>query len=162
MFLDDHAFQSANTDQFIDYLAKNMLSLNPDAVTQTELDACLNKPGIPEFATRTQAQGFALVDAARSGRSADGRLPDKRNIDHWVTQQWVHFLSGLGEQLKPEQLEKLDQAYHFTGTPNGEIAMRLYPLVIRSGPARSGQVHRACRSAQVDSAGLRRIAEEPE
>jgi hypothetical protein len=50
-----------------------------------------------------------------------------------VTQQWVHFLSGMGATLKPEQLKQLDAAYHFTGTPNGEIAMRWYPLAIRSG-----------------------------
>jgi hypothetical protein len=32
-----------------------------------------------------------------------------------------------------EKLAQLDKAYHFTGTANGEIAMRWYPLAIRSG-----------------------------
>ncbi|WP_455357593.1 leukotriene A4 hydrolase C-terminal domain-containing protein, partial [Streptomyces sp. SYSU K217416] len=32
-----------------------------------------------------------------------------------------------------EKLAALDKGYHFTGTPNGEIAMRWYPLAIRSG-----------------------------
>ena len=35
-------------------------------------------------------------------------------------------------ELKPEQLAALDAAYHFTGTPNGEIAQRWYPLSERS------------------------------
>jgi hypothetical protein len=47
----------------------------------------------------------------------------------------VHFLEGLPETLKPEQLKQLDDAYHFTGTPNGEIAQRWYPLTVRSGYA---------------------------
>jgi len=47
----------------------------------------------------------------------------------------VHFLEGMPETLKPEQLAQLDAAYKFTGTPNGEIAMRWYPLAERSGYA---------------------------
>jgi hypothetical protein len=39
----------------------------------------------------------------------------------------------MPETLKPEQLKQLDDAYHFTGTPNGEIAQRWYPLTVRSG-----------------------------
>ena len=38
----------------------------------------------------------------------------------------------MPETLKPEQLAALDTAYHFTGTPNGEIAQRWYPLTVRS------------------------------
>lgn len=60
-------------------------------------------------------------------------LPNKQVTSEWGTQEWVHFLSGMGATLKPEQLKQLDEAYHFTGTPNGEIAMRWYPLAIRSG-----------------------------
>src|SRR5690606_31663078 len=43
------------------------------------------------------------------------------------------FLESMGDTLRVEQLEQLDQAYGFTGTANGEIAMRWYPLAIRSG-----------------------------
>ena len=31
-WFDDHAFQSATTDQFVDYLKKNLLPKNPNAV----------------------------------------------------------------------------------------------------------------------------------
>ena len=39
----------------------------------------------------------------------------------------------MPETLTTEQLAALDKAYHFTGTPNGEIAQRWYPLAVRSG-----------------------------
>jgi hypothetical protein len=39
----------------------------------------------------------------------------------------------MGDKLTVEQIKQLDDAYHFTGTANGEIAMRWYPLTIRSG-----------------------------
>ena len=45
----------------------------------------------------------------------------------------MHFIEGMPETLKTEQLAALDAAYSFTGTPNGEIAQRWYPLAVRSG-----------------------------
>jgi leukotriene-A4 hydrolase len=51
----------------------------------------------------------------------------------WSTQEWVHFIDNMPETLTPEQLKQLDSAYKFTGTPNGEIAQRWYPLTVRSG-----------------------------
>jgi hypothetical protein len=45
----------------------------------------------------------------------------------------VHFIEGLPPVMKPEQLAQLDGVFHFTGTPNGEIAQRWYPLAVRSG-----------------------------
>ncbi|SEK49126.1 Aminopeptidase N [Pseudoxanthomonas sp. GM95] len=132
-WFDDHSFKSETTDVFVDYLKKNLLPKNPNAVTAEELDTWLNKPGIPPFAIKAQSRGFALVDTARIAWLGSGTLPAKQATDDWETQQWVRFIDGLGDTIKPEQLKQLDDAYHFTGTPNGEIAMRWYPLAIRSG-----------------------------
>ncbi|MFT3754654.1 MAG: M1 family metallopeptidase [Pseudoxanthomonas sp.] len=132
-WFDDHAFQSANTDQFIDYLKKNLLPKNPNAVSNDELDAWLHQPGIPAVAIKAQSRGFASVDTARIAWLGSGQLPSVEVTGDWVTQQWVRFIEGLGDKLKVEQLKQLDEAWHFTGTANGEIAMRWYPLAIRSG-----------------------------
>ena len=51
------------------------------------------------------------------------RLPD---------QEWVYFLEGLPATVNPERLVELDQTFRFTGTANGEIAQRWYPLTVRS------------------------------
>jgi len=134
-WFDDHAFQSANTDQFVEYLRKNLLAKSPNAVSDAELDAWLNQPGIPPFAIKAQSRGFAIVDTARIAWLGSGTLPDPQVTRDWTTQQWVHFIEGLGDTAKPEQLKQLDGAYKFTGTANGEIAMRWYPLAIRSGYA---------------------------
>src|SRR5690606_16125300 len=40
-------------------------------------------------------------------------------------------------------LAALDAAFHFTGTPNGEIAMRWYPLAVRSGYAEAREATEA-------------------
>jgi hypothetical protein len=121
------------TDAFVDDLKNNLLPRNPNAVTAQELDAWLDQPGIPPSAPRAQSRGFALVDTARIAWLGSGTLPSSQVTEQWVTQQWVHFIEGLGETQPLDKLKQLDATYHFTGTPNGEIAMRWYPLAIRSG-----------------------------
>ena len=132
-WFDDHAFQSADSDQFVAYLKKNLLPKNPNAVRPEELDAWLNQPGIPAFAPQAQSRTFSNVDTARIAWRGSALLPNAQITSEWGTQAWVHFLEGMGEALKPEQLGQLDAAYKFTGTANGEIAMRWYPLALRSG-----------------------------
>ena len=39
----------------------------------------------------------------------------------------------MPKTLKPEQLVELDGVFRFTGTGNGEVAQRWYPLAVRSG-----------------------------
>jgi leukotriene-A4 hydrolase len=132
-WFDDHAFQSANTDQFVVYLKKNLLDKKPGAVTDAELKAWLDEPGIPAFATKARSRNFSIVDTARIAWQGSGTLPSAQITGEWVTQEWVHFIDGLGKTLPVDKLAALDKAYHFTGTANGEIAMRWYPLAIRSG-----------------------------
>ncbi len=132
-WFDDHAFQSANTDQFVVYLKKNLLDKKPGAVTDAELKAWLDEPGIPAFATKARSRNFSIVDTGRIAWQGSGTLPSPQITGEWVTQEWVHFIDGLGKTLPVDKLAALDKAYHFTGTANGEIAMRWYPLAIRSG-----------------------------
>ncbi|TQU03793.1 M1 family aminopeptidase, partial [Xanthomonas perforans] len=106
-WFDDHAFQSATTDQFVDYLKKNLLDKHPNTVSAAEVDAWLKQPGIPAFAAKARSRSFSIVDTARIAWSGSGTLPNKQVTSEWGTQEWVHFLSGMGATLKPEQLKQL-------------------------------------------------------
>jgi leukotriene-A4 hydrolase len=132
-YFDHFAFQSITTAQFAEYAKANLLDRYPDKVTQEEFNTWLYEPGIPSVAPSIASPGLATVDRARQKWLADGTLPGSNLTSHWVTQEWVHFLGGLPDTLTAEQLAALDAAYHFTGTSNGEIAQRWYPLTVRSG-----------------------------
>lgn len=152
-WFDDHAFQSANTDQFVEYLKKNLLSKKPGAVTEAELKAWLDEPGIPAFATKARSRNFSIVDTARISWEGSKKLPSPQITSEWGTQEWVHFIDGMGKTLSVEQLAALDRAYHFTGTANGEIAMRWYPLAIRSGYAEANEA----AGAFIERVGRRKL-----
>ena len=132
-YFDHFAFQSISTQQFADYAKANLLDKYPGKVTQAEFDAWLYEPGVPSTAPQTSSTAFDDIDAARTAWLEKGTLPDAAVTAKWNTHEWVHFIEGMPETLKPEQLAALDAAYHFTGTPNGEIAQRWYPLAVRSG-----------------------------
>jgi aminopeptidase N len=132
-YFDHFAFQSISSQQFADYAKANLLDKYPGKVTQAEFDEWLHEPGVPATAPQVTSARFDAVDAARKGFLDAGTLPATAATKQWSTQEWVHFIEGMPETLKPEQLAALDAAYHFTGTPNGEIAQRWYPLAVRSG-----------------------------
>lgn len=132
-YFDHFAFQSIDTETFVGYLREHLLTLVPDAVTAAELDAWLYQPGIPKFAEAATSARFAAVD-----RAAERWLKQRigaHEIDStgWSTQEWVRFLERMPQKLSARRLLDLDDAFKLTGTSNGEIAQRWYPLAERSG-----------------------------
>jgi len=132
-YFDHFAFQPITTEMFLAYANEHLLAANPGKVSQAELEEWVYEPGIPDSAPATDSARFDAVDAARSAWLEDGTLPAADATDAWSTQEWVHFIEGMPETLEQEQLAALDAAYAFTGTSNGEIAQRWYPLAVRSG-----------------------------
>ncbi|WP_051176373.1 M1 family metallopeptidase [Luteimonas mephitis] len=132
-YFDHFAFQSISSEQFADYAEANLLRKYPGKVSQEEFDEWLYQPGVPATAPKVLARKFGVVDSARLAWLGSGELPPPVITGAWSTQEWVHFIEAMPETLGVEQLAQLDGAYHFTGTPNGEIAQRWYPLAVRSG-----------------------------
>lgn len=132
-YFNHFAFQSINSAQFAKYAQQNLLLKYPNIVSQAEFDAWLYDPGIPPTAPQTQARRFGVVDSARLAWLGTGQLPPEAITKTWTTQEWVHFIESLPDTLTMDQLTQLDGAYAFTGTMNGEIAQRWYPLAVRGG-----------------------------
>ena len=82
---------------------------------------------IHTFVVPPRARGNAKHEAEQRRRRVD--FIDAKT---WSTQEWSRFLDGLPPTLSPAQLAELDASFHLTGTANGEIAMRWYPLTVRS------------------------------
>lgn len=132
-YFDHFAFQSIHSGQFVDYLRAELMAREPEAISALELDAWLHEPGIPEFAVAATSARFAAVDVARSNFLNSKVTAAELPTTAWTTQEWVHFLEGLPSRMDGAQLVELDAAFSFTGTRNGELAQRWYPLTVRSG-----------------------------
>lgn len=132
-YFNHFAFQSITTVDFLQYAKANLLDKHPGKVTEQELERWVYEPGIPADAPRVESRGFSVVDAGRLAWLGSAQLPGAAVTREWTTQEWVHFIEAMPETLTAAQLKQLDDAYSFTGTPNGEIAQRWYPLTVRSG-----------------------------
>ena len=64
-YFDRYAFRSINSDDFVAHLQEHLLEPHPGVVTEAEISAWLNEPGIPSFARRAVSERFQAVDEAR-------------------------------------------------------------------------------------------------
>jgi len=132
-YFDHFAFQSISSDDFLAYLNTQLLATAPDVVSAAEIDAWLRQPGIPKFASEAHSARFEAVDAAATRWVKRRIAANEIDTAKWGTQEWVHFIEQLPKKLPAKRLIELDDSFQFTGTANGEIAQRWYPLAERSG-----------------------------
>jgi hypothetical protein len=132
-WFDEHAFKSVTTDDFLAFLRRELLARNPGKLTEAELAAWIAGPGLPDTAVPAVSPRLAAVDVAREAWLERRTAAAELDTAKWITQEWVHFLEGLPADIDATRLLELDGAFRFTGTPNGEIAQRWYPITVRAG-----------------------------
>lgn len=131
-YFERFTFQSITTADFIEYLKKNLLDQNPQLASQIPLDEWITKPGLPASAPKPQSDAFAKVEA-QAKEWLEGKTPAaKLQTGGWSTQEWLHFLKFLPQQLNANQMKELDQAFGMTKAGNAEIAQQWLVISIRN------------------------------
>jgi leukotriene-A4 hydrolase len=131
-YFERFAFQSITTDDFIAHLKKNLFDPNPQLAAKIPLEEWIYKPGLPASAPKPQSDAFAKVES-QAKEWLDGKTPAaKLQTKQWSTQEWLHFLRFLPQQLTAKQLKELDQAFGLTKIGNAEIAHQWLLISIRN------------------------------
>ncbi len=130
-YFEHFAFKSITTEQFNQYLAENLLDRFPGLVTQSQVLAWENAPGISADAPLPVSSAFSQVEDARSGWLGGRLQPKKFGLD-WTPQEWLYFLDDMPAELNAKELEGLDQAYGLTRSANAEVERSWLELVIRN------------------------------
>ena len=79
-WFDEHAFQSATTEEFLAFLKTNLLASKPGAVTDAQIQEWLHTEGMPAFAVLPTSDAFAKVGAG-ARRVAEGRFDRRARED---------------------------------------------------------------------------------
>lgn len=132
-WFDQHAFQSVTTDQFVDYLRKNLLSKNPSLMSDAELEEWLYAPGIPASAPRVTSTRLAALDAVRASWLKGETPTAKLETKNWNATEWQKFLNDIDGKATAAQMKELDQAFGLGKTTNNEVAFRFYRASINAG-----------------------------
>lgn len=120
-YFNQFAFTSITTEVFIDYLNKNLISKNPDAFKDFNLEEWIYKPGIPSNCPVIKSERFELVDKQFS-LYAEGIPAKDLKTNTWSTQEWLRFIFQIDSAITLNQIKDLDNTFHFTDSKNSEIA----------------------------------------
>ncbi len=112
-YFSQHAFQSMTTEQFLDDLKTR---LNPDV----DIQAWIYGPGLPDNCPTVTTSELLRVEQQAEAFQR-GALPQTLKTDNWTTHHWLHFLRSLDPPLTTQQMQSLDDAFHFTKSRNAEI-----------------------------------------
>lgn len=125
------AFQSITTEQFREYLSLNLLNKHPNIVSEAEVDTWIEGQGLPSFLAPPNSHAFDDVDLQRQ-TWLEGKVSAKAlKTKTWTVHQWLRFISEMPRiNLHQAKLAELDNAFHFTGTSNSEIAFAWYSLAL--------------------------------
>ena len=104
----------------------------PQLATRIPVAQWINEPGIPASAPNPTSPAFGRVEEQAKrwlrGETPASRLP----VAKWSTQEWLHFLKSLPQDLDHKKMEELDQAFHLTRSGNSEIAFQWLLMSIRN------------------------------
>jgi len=130
-YFDAHAFQSLTTETFVNYLQKNLLNKNPNIVSREEVEQWIFKAGLPKNAPEPKSDAFAKVEAQANDYLSGKIAVTAINTTSWTTQEWLHFLKTMPENLGTEKMSELDKAFNFTRIGNSEIAFQWLMMSIK-------------------------------
>jgi aminopeptidase N len=130
-WFDEHAFESATTEQFLAFLNANLLAAKPGVVTDAQVQEWLHTETVPAFAVLPASDAFANVEQARDAWLAGGPIDAlAKTASAWSTQEWMHFVDSLPRKMDATRLTALDRQFKLTESGNSEIAHVWFRLAI--------------------------------
>lgn len=131
-YFNEHAFQTMTTEYMLDYLDKNLLSINPEWKDKIKIDQWVYAPGIPDNYPVIENKRFKEVDK-QVALFLDGKTASDLSTEKWSTYEWLQFLNKMPEDLNIERMKDLDEQFYLTQTGNSEIADAWFLQALKSG-----------------------------
>jgi aminopeptidase N len=117
----EYAFGTITTEEFLDYLDLELLSLEDSPVTREQAEQWTYGPGLPETAIIPESENLTIAAGmARAWSEGDIELEEVPVAD-WSPQATIHFINSLPADLANERLAALDAGWGLSETSNAEI-----------------------------------------
>lgn len=123
----DFAFQSLTTEQFQDYMERELVLPNPGRVSREEIMQWLYAPGLPDNSPRPQVAAFERVAEAQERWFAGETI----DISAWSIHERLYFLSNLPEDVSQNQLARMDREFNLTHTKNNSVLSNWLVIAIQ-------------------------------
>lgn len=130
-YFDQHAFQPMTAEEFLRELRADLLDGDQALEAEIRPEEWVYEPGLPDNAPVETAARFAKVEEEVHAFE-HGTSPSQLRTADWSTQEWLHFLRMLPEQLTAAQMADLDQAFGLSKTGNSEIKFQWLEIAVRN------------------------------
>jgi aminopeptidase N len=134
-WFDAYAFKPATTADFRAFLMKSLAAQNPEAASEAEIDEWLYGQGLPSTLVAPASKAFDAVEEAQAKWLAGATSAGDAMTQGWTTQEWLHFINALPDDVSALQLKELDFAFDLSTSTNAEIAFAWYQTAIKAGYA---------------------------
>lgn len=125
------AFQSTNTDLFLDFLRKELIKGDEQLAEQINIEGWVYSPGLPEDFVKPTSKRFAQVEEVFNSWK-NGKPAAQLQTKDWSSHEWLHFIRMLPEQMSQQQMAELDKAFGFTNSGNSEVLAAWFIHTIRN------------------------------
>lgn len=130
-YFNKHRFQTLTTEEFVEYLNKNLIEKNQ---VEVNIDEWIYGPGIPSNVTKVTTEKFAAVDKVIA-LIKENYDPKYLTVTDWTTHEWLHFIRQLPTEDEKGLMKKLDDKFNFSTSGNAEILAAWFEVSIKNGYA---------------------------
>ncbi|MEX1187388.1 MAG: M1 family metallopeptidase [Gemmatimonadaceae bacterium] len=128
-YFDRNAFQPMTSEWLVEDLRRNLLT--PGEAARVDLEAWINRPGIPASAVAVRSDALAAVDS-QVARWNGGAAASALQTAQWSTHEWLHFLRALPDTIPTARLAELDARFRLSSSGNAEILGQWLLLAIKN------------------------------
>ncbi len=123
-----YAFRSIATKEFLDYLQIHLFE--PESAFPVR--EWVYEPGVPEGAWEPASGAFSAVEAEARPWIAGETDASHLQTDGWTTQEWLHLLNVIPEDIGARKMAEADKAFDLTDTGNSEILCDWLVLAVKN------------------------------
>lgn len=126
-YFQSNAFSTMTSERFVEYLNKNLLEKNNITFNT---DEWIYNSGVPSNAFEIKSDKFEKVKQTIADIIKNNKA-DKEVAKDWTTQEWVYFIRNFPEDITPDQMVIIDNAFDLTNSTNSHKAMVWYEQAIK-------------------------------
>ncbi len=119
-YFTSNAFSVMTTESFINQLDQKLYKKNGLVMDTAKINEWIYQPGLPADAPKPASDKFAEVDEEMSRFLTETAANDLKT-EGWTSQEWLHFVRAIPDNLSKDQMKALDDAFGFTKSGNSEV-----------------------------------------
>lgn len=127
-YFNDHAFQSATTEEFVDYFNKNLIKGDKSLADKIKAEEWIYKPGIPSNIITPVSEDFNAIDNIQKTWRKTGVKGLSQKIKS--TNEKVHFIDYLPADLTTQEMADIDKEFNFTNGGNFVVKRQWFIIAI--------------------------------